>query len=121
MSCPSWQWHRTGSSWSPVQTLPVEPLWCDLGLVQNSRGNKAAANLRPICTKYGCYMLLHRPQHVNMQNISFMDLQICRHMQKKMQITCSNMLKICIKYAKKKMHKISRTSTSTWKICIKYS
>ena len=48
MSCPSWQWHRTGSSWSPVQTLPVVPLWCDLGIFQNSRGNEAAANLRPM-------------------------------------------------------------------------
>ena len=27
MSCPSWQWHRTGSRWSPVRTLPVAPLW----------------------------------------------------------------------------------------------
>ena len=43
----SWQWHRTGSSWSPVRTLLVEPLWCDLGFVPNSRGNKAAANLCP--------------------------------------------------------------------------
>ena len=47
MSCPSWQWHRTGSRWSPVRTLPVAPLWCDLGFVPNSRGIKAAANLRP--------------------------------------------------------------------------
>ena len=47
MSCPSWQWHRTGSSWSPVRTLLVAPLWCDPGLVPNSRGNKAAANPRP--------------------------------------------------------------------------
>ena len=47
MPCPSWQWHRTGSSWSPVRTLQVAPLWCDLGFVLNSRGNKAAANLRP--------------------------------------------------------------------------
>ena len=49
MSCPSWQWHRTGSRWPPVRTLPVAPLWCDLGFVPNSRGNKleAAANLRP--------------------------------------------------------------------------
>ena len=45
----SWQWHRTGSSWFPVRTLPVAPLWCDLGFVPNSRGNKAAANLRPSC------------------------------------------------------------------------
>ena len=33
--CPSWQswwhWHRTGYRWSPVRTLPVAPLWCDLG------------------------------------------------------------------------------------------
>ena len=65
MSCPSWQWHRTGSSWSPVRTLPVAPLWCDLGFVPNGRGNKAAANLSPmylfvlICTDlywmYGVY------------------------------------------------------------------
>ena len=47
MSCPSWEWHRIGSRWSPVRTLPVAPLWCDLGFVPNSRGNKAAANLRP--------------------------------------------------------------------------
>ena len=47
MSCPSWQWHRTGSRWFPGRTLPVAPLWCDLGFVPNSRGNKAAANLRP--------------------------------------------------------------------------
>ena len=43
-----WQWHRIGSRWSPVRTLPVAPLWCDLGFVPNSRGNKAAANLRPL-------------------------------------------------------------------------
>ena len=47
MSCPSWQWHRTGSRWSPVRTLPVAPLWCDLGFFPNSRNNKAAAILRP--------------------------------------------------------------------------
>ena len=51
MSCPSWQWHRTGSCWSPVRTLPVAPLWCDLGFVPNSRGNKAAVNLHPILPK----------------------------------------------------------------------
>ena len=43
----SWQWHRAGSRWSPARTLPVAPLWCDLGFFPNSRGNKAAANLRP--------------------------------------------------------------------------
>ena len=43
MSCPSWQWHRTGSSWSPVRTLPVAPLPCDLGFFPNSRGNHKAA------------------------------------------------------------------------------
>ena len=37
---------RTGSSWSPVWTLPVAPLRCDLGFFPNSRGNKAVANLR---------------------------------------------------------------------------
>ena len=49
MPCPSWQWHRTGSSWFQFRTLPVAPLWCDLGFFEgpNSRGNKAAANLRP--------------------------------------------------------------------------
>ena len=31
LSCPSWQWHRSGYSWLPVRTQPVEPLWCDLG------------------------------------------------------------------------------------------
>ena len=31
-----------------ILTLPVAPLWCDLGFVPYSRGNKAAANLRPI-------------------------------------------------------------------------
>ena len=33
MSCPSWQWQRTGHRWSPVRSLPVAPfkLWCDLG------------------------------------------------------------------------------------------
>ena len=30
MSCPIWQWHRTGYRCSPVRTLPVAPLWCDL-------------------------------------------------------------------------------------------
>ena len=29
MSCPSWQWHRPGSSWFTAQTLPVAPLCCD--------------------------------------------------------------------------------------------
>ena len=35
-----------------VRTLPVAPLWCDLGFFPNSRGNKAAANLRPMKTKF---------------------------------------------------------------------
>ena len=48
MSCPSCQWHRTGSSWFPVRTLPVAPLWYDLGFFPNSHGNKAVANLLPI-------------------------------------------------------------------------
>ena len=30
-SCPSWQWHKTGYRWSPARTIPVAPLWCDLG------------------------------------------------------------------------------------------
>ena len=30
MSCPSWPRHRTGYRRSPVRTLPVAPLWCDL-------------------------------------------------------------------------------------------
>ena len=47
MSCPSWQWQRTGSRWFPVRTLPVAPFWCDLGFFPNSLGIKAAANLRP--------------------------------------------------------------------------
>ena len=44
---PSWQWHRTGSSWSPVWILPVAPLWCVLGFFLKRRGNKAVANLEP--------------------------------------------------------------------------
>ena len=44
---PCWQWHRIGSGWSPVWSLPLAPLQCDLGFFPNSRGNKAAANLRP--------------------------------------------------------------------------
>ena len=47
MSCPSWQWHRTGSRWSPVRTLPVAPLWCDLEFVPNSRGNKSCGEPSP--------------------------------------------------------------------------
>ena len=54
MSCPDWQWHRTGSRWSPIRTLPVAPLWCDLGFSPNSRGNKAAANLRVRPTIFRC-------------------------------------------------------------------
>ena len=65
MSCPSWQWHGTGSHWSPVLTLPVAPLWCDLGFVQNSSGNKAAANLRPNLAVQGTHLgPLTRPQRV---------------------------------------------------------
>ena len=48
LSCPSWQWHRAGSCWSPVRTLQVAPLWCDLRFFQNSCGNKAAENLCPV-------------------------------------------------------------------------
>ena len=52
MSCPIWQWHRTGSRWPPVRTLPVAPLWCDLGFFPNSRGYKSSANLRPIWLRH---------------------------------------------------------------------
>ena len=58
MSCPSWQWHRTGSSWSPVRILPVAPLWCDLGFAPNSRDNKAAANLRPTSLLHYYYIVI---------------------------------------------------------------
>ena len=44
MSCPSWHWHRTGHSWSPVRTLLVAPWWPGM-LFPNSSGNKAVANL----------------------------------------------------------------------------
>ena len=57
MSYPSWQWHRTESSWSPVRTLPVAPLWCDLGFFPNSSDNKAAANLRPTGQGKGLFSL----------------------------------------------------------------
>ena len=64
MSCPSWQWHRTGSRWSPVRTLLVAPLWCDLGYVPNSRGNKAAANICLFCPRVGA-LAVHGPQPAN--------------------------------------------------------
>ena len=60
MSCPIWQWHRTGSSWSPVRTLPVAPLWCDLGFVPNSSGNKAAVNLHPKVSKKSLFKWLFK-------------------------------------------------------------
>ena len=56
VTCYIWQWHRNGSSWSPVRTPPVAPLWCDLGFVPNSLGNKAAAILRPIYAALICYV-----------------------------------------------------------------
>ena len=31
--------------WKPLVTLPVAPLWCDLGFVLNSRGNKARTSV----------------------------------------------------------------------------
>ena len=56
MSCPSWQWHRTGtplvSSSNPTGGAALAPLWCDLEFFPNSRGSKAAANLRPIMPLY---------------------------------------------------------------------
>ena len=50
MSCPSWQWHGTGNHWFPVPTLPGPTcgalvVWPGT-LFPNSRGNKAAVNLR---------------------------------------------------------------------------
>ena len=62
MSCPSWQWHSTGSHWSPVWTLLVVTLWCDLGFFPNSRGNKAAENLQPtqyLVHTYQTYAKIH--------------------------------------------------------------
>ena len=41
-------WKQLVSSSTPtVVVVQVVPLWCDLGFFPNSRGNKAAANLRP--------------------------------------------------------------------------
>ena len=37
-SCPSWQRHRAEYSWSPVQTLPVSPLWCARARIAPSTG-----------------------------------------------------------------------------------
>ena len=78
MSCPNWPWHRTGSRWSPVRTLPVGPLWCDRGFFPYSRGNKAAANLRPtntdryvfnieVCIQYmpPIHTIIHATIHAN--------------------------------------------------------
>ena len=67
MSCPSWQWHRTGSCWSPVRTLPVVPLCCDLGFFLNSSGNKAVVNLHPI-------ILLHTYTHTYTCNVQYTKL-----------------------------------------------
>ena len=50
MSCPSWQWHRTGYSWSPVRTLPVAPLQCDLGHCSRT---VVVINLLRTCAFYG--------------------------------------------------------------------
>ena len=47
MSCPSWQWHRTGNSWSPVRTLQVAPLWCDLA--QGAQGVRAFPDGNILC------------------------------------------------------------------------
>ena len=52
MPLPTWtrdvlSWHRTGSRWSPVRTLPVTPLWCDLGFFPNSRGIKSCGDPPP--------------------------------------------------------------------------
>ena len=64
MSCPSWQreWHRTGYSWSPVWTLQVVSLWCDLRCCSRTvvviKQLQAAANLHltphfaDACTSY---------------------------------------------------------------------
>ena len=46
ITCPSWQRHRTWYSQSLVRTLPVAPLWCDMGCCYRTVVViKAAANL----------------------------------------------------------------------------
>ena len=93
MSCPSWQWHRTGSRWSPVclqnwkplvsRTLPVAPLWCDLEFVPNSRGNKGAANLCPIKKRiWKLHALKFFYSHkftmfLNLKIMTIMNLRMC--------------------------------------------
>ena len=39
-------------------------MWCDLGFIPNSRGNEAAANLRPI-PKSNASLTLQQIEHVN--------------------------------------------------------
>ena len=56
---------QAGSRWSSVQTLQVAPLWCDLGFFPNSRGNKAAANLRPIMIALACCWSLQELRGIN--------------------------------------------------------
>ena len=52
MSCRRWQWHRTGSSWSPVRTVPVAPVWGDLGFFPKGRGSKATTTtIREQCPR----------------------------------------------------------------------
>ena len=48
MSCPSWQWHRTGYSWLPVWTCSSLVVWPGI-FSPNSHGNNAAANLHCSC------------------------------------------------------------------------
>ena len=45
MSCPSWQWQRTGNQFEPYRWRPCGVTWDSSRTL--SRGNKAAANFRP--------------------------------------------------------------------------
>ena len=55
MSCPTWQWHRTGYSQWPVQTLPVVPLWCYPGRCSQT---VKALKLLPVRTSASATLIL---------------------------------------------------------------
>ena len=46
MSCPSWQWHRTGSRWSPVRTLLRAYWWRPCGVTWDSSQTGVVIRLR---------------------------------------------------------------------------
>ena len=68
--------HRTGYRWSPVRTLPVAPLWCDLR--RRPTGKQSCGEPPP--SNQSCLWERHpRPQHcvVALQAV-WLELSSCR-------------------------------------------